>query len=56
MEGKTIHNGHYTCRVKNELGSDRTRALLTVKGKKLLGLFFEKIQIKNEAMRKFPSF
>merc|ERR1711963_1110631 len=31
LEGKTSHNGHYTCRVKNELGSDRTRALLTVK-------------------------
>ena len=41
MEGKTSHNGHYTCRVKNELGSDRTRALLTVKGKKLVCLFFE---------------
>ena len=39
LEGKTSHNGHYTCRVKNELGSDRTRALLTVKGKKLLWLF-----------------
>ena len=26
-------NGYYTCRVKNPLGSDRTRALLTVSSK-----------------------
>ena len=56
LEGKTSHNGHYTCRVKNELGSDRTRALLTVKGKKMLWLFFEKIQIDNAKLRKFLVF
>merc|ERR1712020_232726 len=31
FEGKVENNGYYTCRVKNKLGSDRTRALLTVK-------------------------
>merc|ERR1712241_1325405 len=31
FEGKVEDNGYYTCRVKNKLGSDRTRALLTVK-------------------------
>merc|ERR1719189_1417401 len=30
FEGAMEHNGYYTCRVKNQLGSDRTRALLTV--------------------------
>merc|ERR1712008_239291 len=29
-EAKIVNNGYYTCRVKNELGSDRTRARLTV--------------------------
>jgi len=29
-EAKIENNGYYTCRVKNELGSDRTRAQLTV--------------------------
>ena len=33
FEGKVENNGYYTCRVKNKLGSDRTRALLTVKSK-----------------------
>ena len=33
FEGKVENNGYYTCRVKNELGSDRTRALLTVSSK-----------------------
>merc|ERR1712226_1322976 len=29
-EAKIVNNGYYTCRVKNELGGDRTRAQLTV--------------------------
>ena len=33
FEGAMEHNGYYTCRVKNQLGSDRTRALLTVSSK-----------------------
>ena len=33
FEAAMEHNGHYTCRVKNPLGSDRTRALLTVSSK-----------------------
>ena len=32
-EAKIENNGYYTCRVKNELGSDRTRAQLTVTSK-----------------------
>ena len=39
QEAKIENNGYYTCRVKNELGSDRTRAQLTVTSK------FLKIQI-----------
>ena len=33
QEAKIENNGYYTCRVKNELGSDRTRAQLTVTSK-----------------------
>ena len=41
-DGKTVmtifeaameHNGYYTCRVKNQLGSDRTRGQITIKSK-----------------------
>merc|ERR1711992_214489 len=31
LEAAKEHNGYYTCRVKNKLGSDRTRGLITVK-------------------------
>jgi hypothetical protein len=31
FEAAQEHNGYYTCRVKNQLGSDRTRGLITVK-------------------------
>lgn len=31
FEAAQEHNGYYTCRVKNKLGSDRTRGQLTVK-------------------------
>ena len=33
LEAAKEHNGYYTCRVKNKLGSDRTRGLITVKSK-----------------------
>ena len=33
FEAQQEHNGYYTCRVKNKLGSDRTRGQLTVKSK-----------------------
>lgn len=33
MESAMEHNGYYTCRVKNNLGSDRTRGLITVSSK-----------------------
>ena len=33
FEAAQEHNGYYTCRVKNKLGSDRTRGQLTVKSK-----------------------
>ena len=35
-------NGYYTCRVKNQLGSDRTRALLTVSSKFCVACFVVK--------------
>ena len=31
FEAAKEHNGYYTCRVKNKLGSDRTRGQITVK-------------------------
>merc|ERR1712172_280839 len=31
FEAAQEHNGYYTCRIKNKLGSDRTRGQLTVK-------------------------
>jgi len=31
LEAAKEHNGYYTCRVKNKLGSDRSRGLITVK-------------------------
>ena len=36
FEAAQEHNGYYTCRVKNKLGSDRTRGQLTVKSKYIL--------------------